>query len=336
MPSEAEVIERPSVTERVIFDGTQNRQNDASDPSAGKPNAAPADIGKSGSEKPKDETRGQKAPSTPEEKQAELRRLAAEDAMKSMNPVQTPEDRLALLEKQYKASSDEGQKLSAMMKGVKEWAEAQGLKLDISVEKDENGSYAAKINSLATDKYSKDAPKLKDFKIDVKALSEEERDLAIDNPQKFADLIAQKAIAAAQSALAKAVPTAESPTVKLTEEKIAAVIEYLQNTVAPELKTNKAAVLGYLNNPMTSKAVKDAFNRDPASVLAMVSAMYEQNFQRAIKRYEEQERDKQKSAEEKDKKVSAMPGRDADNQIAGKGAAPQKGFQPPQYRVRAL
>lgn len=336
MPSEATVLERPSVTERVIFDGTQNRQNDASDPSAGKPNAAPADIGKSGSEKPKEEAQEQKAPSTPEEKQAELRRLAAEDAMKSMNPVQTPEDRLALLEKQYKASSDEGQKLSATMKGVKDWAEAQGLKLDISVEKDENGSYAAKINSIATDKYSKDAPKLKDFKVDVRALSEEERDLAIDNPQKFADLIAQKAIATAQSALAKAVPTADAPKAKLTEDKIAAVVEHLQNTVAPELKDNKDAVLGYLNNPMTSKAVVEAFHRDPATVLAMASAMYELNLQRALRRFEEKEQEKQKSAEEKDKKVSAMPGRDADNQIAGKSGTPQKGFQPPQYRIRAL
>jgi hypothetical protein len=330
------VMERPAVTERVIFDGSQSRQNNVTDPSVGKPEqSAPADIGKSGSE-PKANEQGQQAPSTQEEKQAALRKLAAEDALKSMNPVQTPEEKLTLLEKQYKASSDEGQKLSATVKGIEAWAKEQGLKLDIAVEKDENGSYVSKIASIATDKYSKDAPKLKDYKVNVKELSEEERDLAIDNPQKFADLIAKRAVEFAQGALARAVPTAESPKVKLTEDKINAVVEHLQNSVAPELKDNKDAVLGYLNNPMTSKVVVDAFHRDPATVLAMVNAMYELNLQKAVKRYEQQELEKQKQAGELDKKVSVMPGRMSDNQIGKNGGGQQSGWQPPSYRILAI
>ncbi len=331
------VMDRPVVTERIL-DGSQSRPESTPAPAAGKQDAnAPAASGKTGSE-PKAKEQAQPAPLTDEAKQAEARRVASEEALKAMNPVQTPEDRLALVEKQYKASSDEGQKLSAKMKGVESFLKEQGLNLDIAVEKDEKGSYVARIATIANDKYSKDAPKLKDFTVNVKELSEEELDLAIDNPQKFADLIAKKAVEFAQGALTRAVPTADSPKAVLTDDKIAAVVDHLINTVAPELKDNKDAVLGFLKNPMTSKAVVEAFHRDPATVLAMASAMYELNLRKAMARYEQKESEKKKTEGEKDKQVSVMPGGAQDNQIAGGGAAgvPQKGFQPPSYRVKAI
>lgn len=173
-----------------------------------------------------------------------------------------PEETLESLRRDYAASSKEGIRLSKALSKIKEMLAEQQLDLA-----EEDG---LPVGIIPAKGYSKDA---KDFSLKLSDLSEEERNLFGDSPQKAVDLILSKA----KKAFVRVAPTLESYTKPISQEREQSAIEFVRDMTEdgekkhPNFEKNIAFIKKMLDSKAIPKGLKDAYHQSPEFVLELLS-----------------------------------------------------------------
>lgn len=214
--------------------------------------------------------KGQEAKTGEEQKPTEIK---AEDILSHLSHTESPEQKVARLERDYSASSKEALRLKGVNESLAETLTNQHIELVTDAE--------GKVTGLAPAKgYLKDSATA-EVKFD--SLSDEVQELfESDDPQAFIDKVLEKA----KSSLVRIAPTVEKAIKQLSPERIAAATSYMKKAATidglPKFKTfgknveygeNKSnLILDYLNAPGQPQSLKDFFNEAPE--MAMELAHY--------------------------------------------------------------
>lgn len=189
--------------------------------------------------------------------------LSVEDLLGKASPEVSIEEQLENEKRQRSASSREAQRLNGLLKDLSASLEEQGLKL---VEKD------GKFQGIAPTKAYNEG-KAESFSLSYEGMSEDEQQLAIDNPQEFIDLIASKA----RSAFVRANPTMTEEPATLSSDQLASAQEAAFNRTYPEgaekpayADTVKKAVDSQIQNGSLPDGVKQALAKNPEFMLDLL------------------------------------------------------------------
>jgi hypothetical protein len=190
--------------------------------------------------------------------------VSDDELLNAAGLTESPDKKLSRLERDHSASSKEARRLLEYSKGLEDVLKEQG----VDIAKDETGK---PVGFVASKKYSKDAPSL-DLK--VKDLPDEIQALFETEPQKVVDFIVDKA----RKALAKVVPTLDKTVAPLSPERHEAAVSYLADmkwedgdAKFPGLAANRKLIEKMVNNPSGSKALKEFYNQDPETALALLN-----------------------------------------------------------------
>jgi|GEM_PF-2685966 len=179
--------------------------------------------------------------------------------------AESPDKKLSRLERDHSASSKEARRLLDYSNGLENALKEQG----IDIAKDEHGK---PVGLIAGKKYSKDIAgldiKVGDLPDEIQALFETE-------PQKAIDFIADKA----RKSMTKVAPTlAQAAALPLSPERHETAIQYLTDmkwetgdVKFPGLAANRKLVEQMINAPSGSKALKEFYNQEPETALALLN-----------------------------------------------------------------
>lgn len=244
----------------AVLSGRADSSTLPSDPARSDGKATPApEAAKAGAE-PTDPNKPA-APAPVEGKpESQVPEVKAEDLEARLFGEETPEQKLAKLNRDYKASSKEAQRLKARDEKFAAMLAEQGLDI---VEDD-----GVPVGLAPGKGYSKDAAA---FKVDVKNLPDTVQQMASDDPQAFADYI----VKAAQKALVRATPTVEKSVRPLSAERrelavkeVAEMKEIDGEPSYPELRKNLPIIERFLKE---KPALRDLFATDPEFALQVLN-----------------------------------------------------------------
>lgn len=228
-------------------------------PDAGKP-VAPAPV----QAEAKPAASSTPAPAAPAKSEQAPAEPSDDELLNAAGLTESPEKKLSRLERDHSASSKEARRLLDYSKGIEEVLKDQG----IEIAKDETGK---PIGFVATKKYSKDIPaldlKIKDLPEDIQAAFDSE-------PQKAVDFI----VNLAKKSLTKVAPTIDRVIAPLSPERHETAMNYLADmkwetgdAKFPGLATNRKLIEQMINNPNGSKALKEFYNQEPETALALLN-----------------------------------------------------------------
>lgn len=225
--------------------------------------------------------------------------VSDEDLEKALSPEESPEEKAARLERDYKASSTEAQRLNAEKKAIAKSLEEQGLKLVVK-----NG----KAELIPTEKYTPDGRPLEVKISDMSAADQEaleSGDLA--EIQKVID----KVVSDARSKLVRPAPTLEKEPATISPERkesvfssLEAMTDELGNPKHPDFAMNRKFIETYINNPANPQALRDAFAAAPEAVAVLVNSHINSTRQALIKRTEAAKAASEKKEKEARQKAS--------------------------------
>lgn len=194
---------------------------------------------------------------------------AAEDAALEQRLLgeEKPEQKMARLERDLKASSREGQKLNEWRKRVTSLLKEQGLDL-VDVEEG--------TELVPNAKFTKDG---KEVSLKFADLPENEQLLAESDRQKFVDAI----VARTMKRVARAVPTTEKVIEPVSAEQRAAIVESMKKATTldgepehPGIDANLAFIEKKLSAASTPKALRDFYNQSPELAIGLLNAFVQQ------------------------------------------------------------
>jgi len=190
--------------------------------------------------------------------------ISDEQLLNAAGLTESPDKKLSRLERDHSASSKEARRLLEFSKGLEDVLKEQG----VDIAKDEQGK---PVGLVAGKKYSKDAAALD---IKVKDLPDEIQALFETEPQKAVDFIVDKA----KKSLTKVVPTLDKIITPLSPERHETAVNYLADmkwetgdAKFPGLAANRKLIEQMINAPSGSKALKEFYNQDPETALALLN-----------------------------------------------------------------
>lgn len=209
-----------------------------------------------------------KQPASPQGQGAEIK---PEDILGAMRFQRSPEEEAERLRTEYAASTKEAQRLNAMMKAVqKALADEQGI--DTLFDKE------GKLQGFkANERYSKEAA---DLKISYDELTDKQKQLLADDPEKGFAQVVESVIARAKKAYTRVTPTVDKIIEPLTEDRFKAALDFLgtrKDSLAgevmyPELGADAPILAQVMNDPSLPKAIKDAAAQHPDIMLELLYA----------------------------------------------------------------
>jgi len=228
--------------------------DDKSSADSGKANA-PA-SGQDGETGKQVDEKGNQPPSQGQEAGKKVDEVVSDDDLKKhLGLSESPEQKVARLDREYAASSKESRRLTETNKKISELLKEQGLELAV-----ENG---VPVGFVPGKNYSKNAA---EFDLKLKDLSEDERALFETDPQKAVDAV----IARAQKAFVRAMPTIDRMIQPVSPEREEAALNHLKSETwesgdkkYPDFDKNIGLVKQIINAPNISKALKDFYNQEP-------------------------------------------------------------------------
>ena len=179
--------------------------------------------------------------------------------------TESPDQELGRLRRDNSASGKEARRLLDFNKSLEDILKEQGA--DIAT--DEQGK---PIGLIANKKYSKEMANLN---IKADELSDDIQAQFETDPQKVIDFIVNKAT----KALTRVAPTLEKATASpLSSERHESAITYLADmkwetgdVKFPGLAANRKVIEQMLNAPSASKALKEFYNREPETTIALLN-----------------------------------------------------------------
>ena len=182
--------------------------------------------------------------------------IKAEDVLARLSPTETPEAKVARLERDYSASSKEALRLKGDNEDLAEIFASQ----NIEVVRDAKGR---PTGIAPTKEYGKGDPEVS---VDFNSLSNEVQALAEDNPQKFIDAVLNEA----KSSLVRVTPTVEKAVKPLSPERVEQAESYLKGMLEPDgtpthpdFEKNLNVVRQYVNDPSKPQSFKDFVAQSP-------------------------------------------------------------------------
>ena len=240
--------------------------DDAASPDTGKAEEAAPDAGKdtSGDD---DTGKGETDDKGQESSQEQASEITDDELTAALEVGETPEAKTKRLEREYKASSTEAQRLSKETKAYAKALEAQGLK---SIVKD------GEVKFVPTDKYNDKAAKfgMKVSNLPI-ALQEAIESGDPEEAQKALDYVQEQA----RSAFVRAVPTLDKEPATISDERKATVFNHMETAkdvndspIYEKFGINKSHIESFINNPLCSPARREAFAADPEMMAGLVNA----------------------------------------------------------------
>jgi len=201
--------------------------------------------------------------------QAQSPEVKAEDILKLSGFNVSPEEEAERLRREYGASSREAKKLNEQLKAVqKALAEEQGIDLIFDKE--------SKYQGLkANERYSKEAAKL-EFSFDE--LSDKQKQLFQDDPEKAFKEVASMIEARARKALTRVAPTVDKFIEPVSPEKLRGIHDFLASrkdpltgdAMYPEYAQAAPIMEQLATDPTLPKEVKDAINAHPSVMMELL------------------------------------------------------------------
>jgi hypothetical protein len=146
-----------------------------------------------------------------------------EDLLRATGFQRSPEEEREIEKKRYEASTREATRLKGLWESVSKAAAEQGVELLA----DKEGKFQG---FKPTDKYSPELPALK-FNFDD--LSDKEKAMFADEPEKAFESVVNKLLNRAQKAYTRIQPTVTEVLEPLTEDKFKSVVEFLATRKDP-------------------------------------------------------------------------------------------------------
>lgn len=203
--------------------------------------------------------------------QAQVPSVKPEDILGAMRFQRSPEEEAERLRTEHAASSREAKRLNEMVKAVqKALAEEQGI--DTLFDKE------GKLQGFkANERYSKEAA---DLKISYDELTDKQKQLLADDPEKGFAQVVESVIARAKKAYTRVTPTVDKIIEPLTEDRFKAALDFLgtrKDSLAgevmyPELGADAPILAQVMNDPSLPKAIKDAAAQHPDIMLELLYA----------------------------------------------------------------